>query len=226
MGASRARRRAPEGGAAATTPVFFASAALLRAWLEAHQSSARELWIGFYRKDSGQSGLTYAEALDQALAFGWIDGVRKKVDATRYVQRFTPRKPNSFWSVVNIARAHELGRQGLMTSAGLRVFEDRDEARTHTHQQLRRSPVLDAAALKTFTAKRRAWAFFTSQPPGYQRVMTWWVVSAKLEGTRRRRLATLMALSERSERSPLFRPAPIRTATQSSARPARRARRE
>ena len=112
-------------------PTFFSSPARLRAWLDAHHASSRELWIGFHRKGSGRTGITYADALDQALAFGWIDGVRKRLDATRFVQRFTPRQPNSFWSVVNIARAHELGRRRVMTPAGTRAFERRDEARTH-----------------------------------------------------------------------------------------------
>jgi uncharacterized protein YdeI (YjbR/CyaY-like superfamily) len=202
---------------------FFSSPALLRAWLDAHHDSSSELWIGFHRKGSGRAGITYAEALDQALAFGWIDGIRKKLDATRYVQRFTPRQPNSFWSVVNITRTHELGRQGMMTPAGTRAFERRDEARTHRHVRSRTSPAFDVAAMKAFTAKRHAWAFFTSQPPGYQRVMTWWVMSAKKDDTRQRRLATLLDLSARGERSPLFLPRPPRTATRASDRSATRA---
>ena len=208
--------RGVDVGARATVKVaadvarFFPSQARLRAWLDAHHDSARELWIGFYRKDSGRKGVTYPEALDQALAYGWIDGVRKRLDATRYVQRFTPRQKSSFWSAVNIARVHELGRLGVMAPLGTIAFESRDEARTRRHVQARKSPAFDAAALNVFTAKRRAWAFFTSQPPGYQRVMTWWVMSAKKDETRQRRLATLVDLSARSERSPLFLPRPAR----------------
>jgi uncharacterized protein YdeI (YjbR/CyaY-like superfamily) len=181
---------------------FFESPAALRAWLEAHYDRASELWIGFYKKGSGMAEITYAEALDEALCFGWIDGIRKGLDAASYTNRFTPRQRNSIWSAVNIRRVHELTAQGRMHSAGLRAFAARDEQRARQYSYERDSAELDADAETTFRANEPAWAFWQAQPPGYRRTATWWVISAKQPETRQRRLATLIEHSALGERLP------------------------
>jgi uncharacterized protein YdeI (YjbR/CyaY-like superfamily) len=175
---------------------FFQLSSDLRHWLEEHHDRTTELWVGFYRKDSGKAGITYAEALDEALCFGWIDGVRKRLDDDSYTNRFTPRKPRSNWSEVNIKRAAELIRLGLMQPAGLKAFEARDEARSTQYSYEERTRGLDAAYEQRFRANPRAWDFFQVQPPSYRKTAGWWVMSAKREETRLKRLATLIDDSE------------------------------
>jgi uncharacterized protein YdeI (YjbR/CyaY-like superfamily) len=173
--------------------VHFETQAEFRAWLETHHRSALELWVGFYKKDSGRKGITYAEALDEALCFGWIDGIKKSVDALSYTNRFTPRKARSTWSLINTKRAKELIRGGLMAEAGLVVFKARDPARTGIYSFENRPRTFDPASARTFRAEKSAWTFFQAQPPGYRRVATWWVMNVKKEETRARRLRRLMA---------------------------------
>ena len=170
---------------------FFANPAEFRAWLEAHHADARELWVGFYKKGTGRPSVTWPKAVDQALCFGWIDGVRIGIDAERYANRFTPRAARSTWSAVNIKRVGELIEQGLMRPAGLKAFE----ARTEENSGIYSYEQGDNAALgdefeRRFQANEVAWRFFQAQPPGYRRTAIWWVVSAKKEETRHRRLAT------------------------------------
>jgi len=186
----------------ATEIIYFASAAELRAWLEERHATASEVWIGFYKKASGAAGITYAQALDEALCVGWIDGVRKRVDERSFTIRFTPRKPGSIWSAVNIARASELQAQGLLRPAGLTAFAQRDDARSkvYSYEQERASVTLDPAFEQQFRAEAQAWAYFTTQAPSYQRAARWWVMSAKQETTRARRLATLIADSAAGRR--------------------------
>jgi uncharacterized protein YdeI (YjbR/CyaY-like superfamily) len=184
------------------SPTFFASGSELREWLEAHHAGERELWIGFHKKDSGKGGITYPEALDEALCFGWIDGVRKSIDAASYTIRFTPRKPRSNWSEVNIRRAHELAALGRMRPPGTRAFEERDEEKTKQYSYEARSRDLDPALAERFRANAGAWAFFQSQPPYYRRVAQWYVMSAKKEETRLKRLAELMDRSAQGLRLP------------------------
>ncbi|CAN5737648.1 YdeI/OmpD-associated family protein [soil metagenome] len=174
-------------------PVFFATPGEFRAWLEANHDSARELWTGFRKKGTGRPSMTWPESVDEALCFGWIDGIRKSVDAERYVIRFTPRKTTSTWSAVNIARVAELTRQGRMQPAGQVAFARRTEAKSgiYAYEQ-RKTAALDAAAERKFRACRKAWEFFQAQPPWYRRTATWWVISAKREETRQKRLATLI----------------------------------
>jgi uncharacterized protein YdeI (YjbR/CyaY-like superfamily) len=176
-------------------PRFFQSAAELRRWLHAHHDRDGELWVGFYKKASGKGGLTYAEALDQALCYGWIDGLKKRVDEAAYTHRFSPRTAKSIWSFVNTKRAEELKRLGLMQPPGLAAFEKRDPMRSGAYSFESQEPSLLPAYLRTFKADPRAWTFFTAQPPGYRRIATHWVMSAKQDATRERRLAQLIQAS-------------------------------
>ena len=187
-------------------PTFFRSAARFRAWLTKNHDKAAELWIGFYKKDSGLGGITYREALDQALCFGWIDGVRKSIDDVSYTMRFTPRRAGSVWSLVNIKRARELEKQGLMRPAGLASFRTRDEKKARSYSHERKDVQLDADLERRFRANNRAWAFFQAQPAGYRRVATWWVVSAKREDTRLRRFAVLIDDSANGRRLDMLTP--------------------
>ncbi len=173
-------------------PHFFASPAAFRAWLKKHHASATELLVGFYKKDSGKSSITWPESVDQALCFGWIDGVRRRIDDVSYSIRFTPRKPVSNWSAINIARVAELTKLGLMQPAGLRAFEKRREDKSAIYSYENAVRTLDPADEKRFRANRKAWQFFNAQAPSYRRVCIYWVTSAKKEETRARRLATLI----------------------------------
>jgi uncharacterized protein YdeI (YjbR/CyaY-like superfamily) len=170
--------------------LFFKAPADLRAWLQLHHSDFQELWVGFHKKHSGKPSITYPEALDEALCFGWIDGVRKNVNETSYKIRFTPRKAKSNWSHVNIKRAGELKKLGRMMAAGLKVFAGREKSHTYSYETRPRE--LPAAYMRRLKADRKAWDFFCQQPPWYQRTATWWVISAKKEETRERRLQTLI----------------------------------
>ena len=174
-------------------PIFFATAGELRAWLEENHATATELFVGFYKRGSGKSSITWQELVDEELCFGWIDGVRQGIDDITYSNRITPRTPRSTWSATNIARAKELIRLGRMRPAGLKAFERRTDARSaiYSYEQ-RKTAHLDPAAERTFRANRKAWTFFQAQAPSYQRTAIWWVISAKREETRRRRLATLI----------------------------------
>ncbi len=183
-----------EKGSEAVNATFFATPAEWRAWLEQHHAQERELWVGFHKKGSGRPSITWPEAVDEALCFGWIDGVRRRIDDESYSIRFTPRKARSVWSAVNIGRVEELTRLGRMRPAGLRAFEGRAAERSGIYAYENR----DAAELAPddeaqFRAHEAAWAFFGAQPPWYRRSAIWWVVSAKREETRRKRLATLIA---------------------------------
>ena len=187
-------------------PAFFQSAADFRDWLAQHHADARELLMGFYRKESGRGGITYPEALDEALSFGWIDGVRKRIDAESYTIRFTPRKPGSIWSAVNIQRVGELTARGLMKPPGLRVYAERDERKSRQYSYEREQAQLDPALDAALRANRKASSFFDAQPPGYRRTATFWVMSAKQEDTRARRLAHLIERSASGARIDLLRP--------------------
>ena len=173
-------------------PRFFKTTDDLRKWFAANHEKADEIWVGFYRKASGKTGITWSQAVDQALCFGWIDGVRKSVDDERYANRFTPRRPRSTWSAVNIAKVKALKKQGLMQPAGLAAFEQRDEARSRIYSFEQKNVTLGKDFEKRFKSRKGAWEFFTSQPPSYRRTATWWVMSAKKEETRLRRLGTLI----------------------------------
>jgi uncharacterized protein YdeI (YjbR/CyaY-like superfamily) len=174
-------------------PTYFAGPAELRAWFEVHHEGCDELYVGYHRKGTGTPSITWPESVDEALCFGWIDGVRRGVDERRYMIRFTPRRKHSTWSAANIARARELIELGRMTPAGLRAFEARraDRSAIYSYEQ-RQDPQLSEEELERFRANAAAWAWFEARPPGYRRTATWWVVSAKRPDTRRRRLERLI----------------------------------
>ncbi len=190
-------------------PTFFATAGELREWLERNHATAAELFVGFYRRGSGKPSITWQELVDEELCFGWIDGIRQGIDEVSYTNRITPRKPRSTWSAVNIARAQELIRLGRMHPAGLKAFERRTDERSaiYSYEQ-RKSARLERGAERSFRANQKAWTFFQAQAPGYRQAATWWVISAKREETRNKRLATLIADSARGRAIRLLRRRP------------------
>ena len=173
--------------------VFFESPADFRVWLAANHAAAAELLVGYYKKGTGRPSMTWPESVDQALCFGWIDGVRRRIDDESYLIRFTPRRRGSNWSLVNTKRALELIEEGLMQPAGLAAFETRDPARTDEYSYESRSQGLDEAYEAEFRADAAAWAYWEAQPPHYRQGASHWVLSAKREETRQKRLATLIA---------------------------------
>ncbi len=170
---------------------FFKTAAQFRRWLMANHARRTELWVGFYKKSSRKKGITYQEALDQALCFGWIDGILNRVDEDSYAHRFTPRKPKSNWSPTNIRRAGQLRKLGLMQPAGIAAFARRRKEEKAGGAESR-AIALSPAYERKLRADRRAWAFFQSQTPSYRRLASSWVMGAKKEETRLRRLAALI----------------------------------
>jgi len=181
-------------------PAFFHSPEAFRRWLEANGERATELWAGFYKRATGRPSMTWPESVDQALCFGWIDGIRKSLGADRYMIRFTPRKRDSNWSAVNIARVGELTSLGLMTPAGLAAFAARDDARSRVYSYEREKAALEPEQEARLRVDADAWRFWESQPPSYRRVASWWVISAKRPETRERRLMQLIADSARGVR--------------------------
>jgi uncharacterized protein YdeI (YjbR/CyaY-like superfamily) len=174
-------------------PVFFPSPPDWHAWLAQHHEHSQELWVGFHKKNSGKPSITWPEAVDGALCFGWIDGVRKSLDQTSYVIRFTPRRSRSIWSAVNIKRVGALTRAGLMRPAGVRAFARRTGNRSEIYAyEQRKGAKLSGAYEKELRGDKKAWTFFQVQPPWYRRTSSWWVLSAKKEETRRKRLAQLI----------------------------------
>jgi uncharacterized protein YdeI (YjbR/CyaY-like superfamily) len=187
--------------AKAMEPTFFATPAELRAWLEEHHESESELLVGFHKKGSGRPSITWPESVDQALCFGWIDGVRRSLGEDAYTIRFTPRKARSNWSAVNVARMNELIAEGLVAPAGLAAFERRSDDRTaiYSYEQ-RKTATLPPEYEQQLRSNEGAAEFFDSQPPWYRRTATHWVISAKREATRERRLAQLIEDSANGRR--------------------------
>jgi uncharacterized protein YdeI (YjbR/CyaY-like superfamily) len=182
-------------------PTFFATPADFRRWLKKHHASATELWVGFRKKGTGKASITWPESVDEALCFGWIDGVRKSIDSESYVIRFSPRRSRSNWSLINIRRVEALTREGRMEPAGLRAFEKRQEEKSGVYAfEQREQAKLDPSSEKRFKANAKAWKFFQEQPPGYRRLMAFWVMSAKREETRARRLEKLIDDSAQGHR--------------------------
>ena len=201
--------------------IFFKLPSDFYQWLEAHHAETSELWLGFYKKKPKTNkkvsnapneteqvlGITYSEAVDAALCFGWIDGIRKNVDETSYTNRFTPRKPgSSIWSAVNLKRIAELIELGLVQPAGLAAYNGRNPAKSmqYSHEQDTTEIKLSPADLATFQDNALAWAFFQAQPASYQKTAVWWVISAKQEKTRLKRLATLIEDSQQGQRLAMF----------------------
>ena len=182
-------------------PVFFTTADEFVAWLEANHESGQELWVGYYRMGTGRPSITHPEAVEAALCFGWIDGIRKPIDEERYKNRFTPRRKGSNWSAVNVRRIRNLIEQGLVRPAGLAAFQAARVGETEVYSYERRhNAELGAAAEALFRANAAAWDFFQSQTAWYRHAAVWWVMSAKREETRRRRLDTLIADSAAGRR--------------------------
>ena len=186
-----------------TTPRFFATPAAFRAWLDAHHDREPELLVGFHKKGSGKPSMTWPESVDEALCYGWIDGVRRSLGEDGYTIRFTPRRPGSIWSNVNVAKVAALLEKGRMMPAGIAAWERRDPERSGIYVFERKNPVaFDAEAERRFKRSRRAWTYFQAQPPGYRKQATHYVTSAKRPETRERRLAALIECSARGERLP------------------------
>ena len=183
-------------------PTFFATPAAWRKWLEKNHNRKQELLVGFYKKDSGKPSITWPESVDAALCFGWIDGIRRRIDDESYSIRFTPRKPRSTWSAVNIKRVEALAARQLMHPAGIKAFEARREDRSGVYSFERRMVEFEDAQERVFRANESAWKFFLSRPPGYRRTATWWVVSAKRPETREKRLTALIGYSEKEQTIP------------------------
>jgi len=179
---------------------FFSTPEKFREWLERNHDSTSELMVGFHKKSSGKKSITYAEALDEALCFGWIDGVRKKLNETSYVQRFTPRKSRSIWSNINVRHVERLKREGRMHRAGLEAYARRDPKRTGIYSFENRPRELSPAFEKTFRQNAKAWEFFQEQPPSYKRLVIFRTMSAKKEETQLRRLKQLIESSEKGVR--------------------------
>lgn len=190
-----------------TKPTFFKTPQDFRAWLEKHHETERELLVGFYKVDSGRPSITWPQSVDEALCFGWIDGVRKRVNDEAYTIRFTPRKPTSIWSAVNIKRMGELAAEGRVRPLGAAAFARCDAKKSAIYSYEREAATLEGELLARFKADKKAWAFYEAQPPGYKRLMAHRVTSAKKPETRDRRLAQLIACSRRGERMDLLAPA-------------------
>jgi uncharacterized protein YdeI (YjbR/CyaY-like superfamily) len=182
------------------TPTFFETPVRFRRWLERNHDAANELWVGFYKVKSGKGGMVYRQALDEALCFGWIDGLVRSLDEESYAQRFTPRRKGSNWSAANIERVRQLEALGRMRQPGLAAFERRDEEKSAAYSFEQKAVKLAGGLEKAFRENSRAWIFFTAQPPSYRRAATWWVMSAKKEETRARRLSRLIAACAEGKR--------------------------
>ena len=181
-------------------PSFFASAAQFRDWLKLHHAVRTELLVGFWKVDSGRPSMTWPESVDQALCFGWIDGVRKRIDAHSYSIRFTPRRAGSIWSHVNITKMAQLTRQRLVRAAGRRAFEARREDKSRVYAFEQGDIAFPPAMKQAFCHNPTAWNYWLTQPPSYRKVATWWVIQAKRATTREARMAQLIAVSQHGRR--------------------------
>jgi uncharacterized protein YdeI (YjbR/CyaY-like superfamily) len=192
------------GGAA--SPTFFPTPADFRAWLETHHADSAELLVGFWKKDTGKPSITWPQSVDEALCFGWIDGIRRSLGDEAYTIRFTPRKATSTWSAVNIRRMEELIAEGRVAPAGLAAYQRRRAERSGIYAYEQRSPELPEPYAGIFRQHAAAWEYFQAQRPSYRKQAVWWVISAKREETRERRLATLIENSAAGEWIPHARP--------------------
>jgi uncharacterized protein YdeI (YjbR/CyaY-like superfamily) len=181
-------------------PVFFPTPNDLRKWFRRNHAKAKKLWIGFYRKDSGKPSITWPESIDEALAVGWIDGIRRSIDHESYQIRFTPRRRGSIWSAVNIRHAEALAKEGRMTAAGRKAFAARRENKSGICSYEQRRAELAEPYRSLFRKNKASWEWFAAQPPSYRKMISWWIVSAKREATRQKRLQALIAASARRER--------------------------
>lgn len=185
------------------TPIFFGTPAAFDRWLDDNGDRQGAVWVGFYRKGSGRESLTWPDSVDVALCHGWIDGVRKSIDDQSYKIRFSPRKPESVWSAVNVRKAEALGRRGKLRPKGARLFHARRDRQGYSSES--RNMRLDPAFEARLRENRAAWAYFSGLAPSYRRDSIWWVMSAKREETRRKRLAVLIELSAAGQKIPMLR---------------------
>jgi uncharacterized protein YdeI (YjbR/CyaY-like superfamily) len=177
-------------------PQFFAKQSDFRKWLQKNHQKETELLVGFYKVGSGKPSITWPQSVDEALCFGWIDGVRKSIDKDSYQIRFTRRKPNSIWSAINIKKMEELTKKGLVQPAGLAIFEKRTEAKSGIYSHEKEEEELTKDFIKQFKANKKAWRYFQALAPSYRKVSVHWVMSAKQEATRIKRLHQLISDSE------------------------------
>ena len=189
-------------------PIYFADAAALRRWLEEHHATESELLAGFHKRDTGRPSPTWSESVDEALCFGWIDGVRRSVEGGRYTIRFSPRKPASVWSAINVAKFEALEKAGKMTDAGRAAFARRKAQRSGIYAYENRPQELPKPYREKLDRRKRAAADFDSRTPSYRRTATWWIVSAKTEATREKRLAQLIEFHGKGETLPQYRRRP------------------
>ena len=185
---------------AADAVKYFRTPADLRRWFDKNHQTAEWLWVGFLRKETGRSSVTWQESVDEALSVGWIDGIRKRIDEERYKIRFTPRRPGSIWSAINIARVAVLKKEGRMRPGGLEAFSKKRENKSGIYSYEQRTATLPEPYRSALAARPRAAGFFAAQPPSYRKLVTWWVVSAKKEETRQSRLDKLVAACDAGKR--------------------------
>lgn len=181
-------------------PVFFTTPADFRQWLEKHHDKATELLVGFYKTSTGKPSITWPQSVDEALCFGWIDGIRRSLGEESYCIRFTPRKPGSIWSAVNIEKIAQLTAAGRMHPTGLAAYEKRSEKKSKIYSYEKEPVTLDKGYEKLFRSHAGAWEFFSKQSPSYQRLCIHWIMDAKQEKTRQSRLATLVTASGAGKR--------------------------
>ncbi len=186
-------------------PLFFKTPTELRKWFVKNHDKSTEQWIGYYKKATKKESITWDESVEEAICFGWIDGLRKSIDDEAYMIRFTPRKPNSFWSLKNMKTIKVLIEKGLMHEAGLAIYAQRDEKKTGVYAFEQKKIVFSTDYENTFKENKKAWTFFTTQAPSYKRLVTYWVMSAKQEKTRIKRLNELINDSENHLRVKQFR---------------------
>lgn len=179
---------------------FFKDGKEFRKWLDKNHDKEKELFVGFYKVGSGKPGIRWSDAVDQALCYGWIDSVMRPIDEEKYALRFTPRKPNSIWSAVNIKKVAALAEQGLMMSAGIEAFTKRTEERSAIYSFENEPRTLDPIYEKKFKSNKKAWSFFSGQPPGYRKLSIYHVMNAKQEKTRISRLEKLIEASSEGKR--------------------------
>jgi uncharacterized protein YdeI (YjbR/CyaY-like superfamily) len=185
-------------------PTFFQTPTEFREWLDVNHATTDELWVGYYKKNSGKPSITWPESVDEALCYGWIDGIRKSIDEISYKIRFTPRKPGSIWSGVNIKRVQSLIEQGQMQPAGLKAYQARRENKSGIYSYEQRSAELEEPYHRLLKKNKDAWGFFQAQPASYRKAINWWIISAKKEETRLNRLEKLTVYSAQGQRLPEF----------------------
>jgi uncharacterized protein YdeI (YjbR/CyaY-like superfamily) len=197
---SSSKPKKSKAGTAAISATFFATQEDFRKWLEVHHETESELIVGFYKVDSGLPSMTWSQSVDQALCFGWIDGIRKSIDSLSYCIRFTPRRKGSTWSAINISKVEVLSKAGLMKPAGLEAYSWREADKSGTYSYENDTLFLDSAHEAAFKANKRAWDFFTSQAPSYQKAIMRWIMSARQEKTRQSRLEKAIHRHEQQKR--------------------------